>query len=182
MLVGLGGSAGGVEALMQFFGLMPADTGMAFVVVLHLSREHESRLAEVLRAKTGMLVEQVTEPVRVEPNRVYVVPPDKNLYMSDGQIRLAERGQDNGHPAPIDLFFRTLADNYRDRAVAVVLSGAGADGSVGVRRIKEEGGVNIAQEPGEPEYAQMPRAAIETGAGWPSSSPRSARRMCPSDM
>jgi two-component system CheB/CheR fusion protein len=164
MLVGLGASAGGVEALMQFFGLMPDDTGMAFVVVLHLSPEHESRLAEVLRTKTGMPVEQVTEPVRVEPNRVYVIPPDKNLYMSDGHIRLAERGQEDGHPAPVDLFFRTLADNYRDRAVAVVLSGAGADGSVGVRRIKEEGGVTIAQEPGEAEHAQMPRAAVETGA------------------
>jgi PAS domain S-box-containing protein len=164
MLVGLGASAGGVEALMQFFALMPEDTGMAFVVVLHLSPEHESRLAEVLRARTGMEVEQVRGPVRVAPNCVYVVPPDKNLYMADGQIRLAERGREDGHPAPVDLFFRTLADNYRDRAVAVVLSGSGADGSVGVRRIKEEGGVAIAQEPGEAEHAQMPRAAIETGA------------------
>jgi two-component system CheB/CheR fusion protein len=164
MLVGIGASAGGVEALRQFFERMPADTGMAFVVILHLSREHESRLAEVLRAKTGMSVEQVTEPVRVEPNHVYVVPPDKNLYMSDGQICLAERSREDGNPAPVDLFFRTLADSWRERAIAVVLSGAGADGSVGIRRIKEEGGVTIAQEPGEAEHAAMPRAAVETGA------------------
>lgn len=131
MLVGLGVSAGGVEALMQFFSLMPADTGMAFVVVLHLAPEHESRLAEVLRAKTGLPVEQVREPVRVEPNRVYVVPPDRDLYMSDGRIRLAEHGSNGGRLAPIDLFFRTLADNYRERAIAVILSGVGPDGSVG---------------------------------------------------
>jgi two-component system, chemotaxis family, CheB/CheR fusion protein len=164
MLVGIGASAGGVEALMRFFERLPADAGMAFVVILHLSPEHESRLAEVLRSKTRMPVEQVNEPVRVERNRVYVVPPDRNLYMSDGHIRLAERTQDGERPAPIDLFFRTLADSYKEKAIAVVLSGAGADGSVGVRRVKEMGGVSIAQDPSEAEHGAMPRGAVETGA------------------
>ncbi|MBV9927445.1 MAG: PAS domain-containing protein [Acidobacteria bacterium] len=163
MLVGLGASAGGVEALMSFFERMPADAGMAYVVILHISPEHESHLPEVLRARTLMPVLQVNEPVRVEPNRVYVVPPDRDLYMSDGHIQLAERGQD-GRAAPIDLFFRTLADSYRERGIAVVLSGAGTDGSVGVRRVKEMGGVVIAQEPSEAEHAAMPRGAMETGA------------------
>ncbi|MBV9926956.1 MAG: PAS domain-containing protein [Acidobacteria bacterium] len=164
MLVGLGASAGGVEALGQFFERMPADTGMAYVVILHLAPDHESRLAEVLQAKTEMPVLQVREPVRVEPNRVYVVSPDRDLYMADGHIRLAERGEVGGRPAPVDLFLRTLADNYRERAIAVVLSGAGTDGSVGVRRVKELGGVVIAQEPSEAEHAAMPRGAVETGA------------------
>ncbi|HEX8116561.1 MAG TPA: CheR family methyltransferase, partial [Pyrinomonadaceae bacterium] len=164
MLVGLGASAGGIEALMRFFERMPADAGMAFVVILHLSPEHESHLAEVLKAKTRMPVLQVNEPVRVESNRVYVVPPDRDLYMADGHIQLAERGRENGRTAPVDLFFRSLADSYRERAIAVVLSGAGTDGSVGVRRIKEMGGVSIAQDPSEAEHAAMPRGALETGA------------------
>jgi PAS domain S-box-containing protein len=164
MLVGLGASAGGVEALLKFFEHTPADTGMAFVVILHLLPERESQLSEVLRAKTRMPVEQVRETVRVEPNRVYVIPPGRDLYLVDGQIRLAERGPDDGHPMPVDLLFRTLADSYRERAVAVVLSGADADGSVGVRRVREQGGVTIAQDPSEAEYPSMPRAACETGA------------------
>src|SRR3712207_1480245 len=165
MVVGVGASAGGVEALRQFFEHMPADAGLAFVVVLHLAPEHESRLAEVLQAKTRMPVEQVTEPVRVEANHVYVVPPDRDLYMADGQIRLEERTrEEGGRHAPVDLFFRTLADSYRERAIAVVLSGANTDGSVGVTRVKEFGGVSIAQDPAEAEYGAMPRGALETGA------------------
>jgi PAS domain S-box-containing protein len=164
MLVGIGASAGGVEALLQFFENMPDDTGLAFVVILHLAPEHESRLAEVLQAKTRMAVTQVTEPVRVEPNHVYVIPPDRDLYMADGHIRLAERERGEGRTAPVDLFFRTLADSYRDRAIAVVLSGAGTDGSLGLGRIKEQGGVSFAQTLSEAEHGAMPRAAVETGS------------------
>jgi two-component system, chemotaxis family, CheB/CheR fusion protein len=161
MLVGIGASAGGVDALLRLFEATPADGGLAYVVLLHTTN-HDSRLAEVLRAKSTVPVVQVTEAVRVEPNRVYCLPPGKAVSLADGLIRPDGSDETNGH-APIDLFFRTLARDYRDRAVAVVLSGAGADGSLGLGRIREEGGVSIAQDPSEAEHATMPRSAIETG-------------------
>ena len=164
MLVGLGASAGGLNALRQFFERMPTDSGLAFVVILHLSPEHESLLADLLQSKTSMTVTQVTETVKVEPNHVYVIPPEKNLVMVDGRIRLKEREQESVRQVPVDLFFRTLAESYKDRAFAIVLSGAGTDGSLGVRNIKAEGGIAIAQDPLEAEYDGMPRSAIESGA------------------
>jgi two-component system, chemotaxis family, CheB/CheR fusion protein len=164
MLVGLGASAGGLEPLKQFFEMMPPDTGLAFVVIIHLSPEHASSLAELLQNRTRMPVRQVTEPVRVEPNRVYVIPPDKNLVMMDGHIALTGREGEAAKQVPVDLFFRTLAETYKHRAFAAVLSGAGTDGSVGVRSVKEAGGVCIAQDPREAEYEGMPRSAIESGA------------------
>jgi PAS domain S-box-containing protein len=164
MMVGLGASAGGLAALRQFFEKTPSDSGLAFVVILHLSPEHESNLAELLQSKTKMPVTQVNETVKVEPNHVYVIPPEKNLMMADGHIRLTERGVDIAHQVPVDLFFRTLASAYKHRAFAVVLSGAGTDGSVGVRLIKEAGGLAIAQDPVEAEYDGMPKSAIQSGA------------------
>src|SRR5581483_9487967 len=164
MLVGVGASAGGLDALRQFFERLPADSGLTFVVILHLSPEHESVLAELLQSRTKMTVTKVTEAVRVEPNHVYVIPPDRNLVMSDGYIRLTMRERDSLKHVPVDLFFRTLAEHYRQRAIAVVLSGSGTDGSLGVRNIKEAGGIAIAQDPLEAEYDGMPRSAIESGA------------------
>ena len=163
LVVGLGASAGGITALEEFFGLMPDDSGMAFVVVLHLSPEHESNLAAMLQRHTSMPVEQVNETLRVEPNRVYVIPPAKHLLMEEGRIRLAEPPAEPGRRVPIDLLFRTLGAAYREHAIGVVLSGTGSDGTLGLRRIKEEGGVSIAQEPGEAEYEGMPRSAIREG-------------------
>jgi two-component system CheB/CheR fusion protein len=164
MLVGIGASAGGVDALLRFFEKMPSDTGLAFAVVLHTRPDHESHLAEVLQTKTRMPVSQVAEAVRVERNRVYCVPPDKRVSMSDGHIRLDDHAAgENGHSAPIDLFFRELGHVYRDKAIAVVLSGAGADGSLGLGRVREEGGVSLAQDPSDAEHSSMPRNAIETG-------------------
>ncbi|MFN7948647.1 MAG: chemotaxis protein CheB [Blastocatellia bacterium] len=144
MVVGIGASAGGVKALSDFFDHLPADSGMAFVVILHLSPQHKSNLAEVLQARTQMPVSQVTEAVRVEANHVYVIPPVSHLIISDGLIRLAEPEQLRGRRVPIDLFFRSLAEAWESRAIAIVLSGAGADGTLGLRRIKERGGVTLA--------------------------------------
>ena len=165
MLVGIGASAGGVEALMRFFEATPADSGLAYAVVLHAPPEHEGLLAEVLQSKTEMPVRHVTEAVRVERNCVYCVPPDKRVFLSGGHFRLGEpHANGGGHSAPIDLFFRELAQAYKEKAIAVVLSGGGADGSLGLGRIREEGGVSIAQDPSEAAHPAMPHSAIESGS------------------
>ncbi len=162
-VVGLGGSAGSIAALLSFFAAVPADTGLAFVVVLHLSPEHKSSLAELLQRSTAMTVLQVrqTEPVR--PDTVYVIPPGKGLQTMDGQIRLFDLPLDRtrGH-ATVDHFFRTLADTHGPHASAIVLSGLDGDGAIGIKRIKERGGLTIAQDPGEAEYDSMPMSAIGT--------------------
>ncbi|KQW43246.1 MULTISPECIES: CheR family methyltransferase [unclassified Roseateles] len=162
-VVGLGGSAGSIVPLQQFFERMPPDTGMAFVVVLHLSRDHDSNLAEVLQRATTMPVSKVTEAVLVEPNQVYVIPPGKGLRTMDGHLRLFELPSDRTRHVAVDHFFRTLADTQGPHASAVVLSGGDGDGAIGIKRIKERGGLTVAQDPGEAEFDGMPRAAIATG-------------------
>ncbi len=163
-VVGLGASAGGLKALIQFFELMPASSGMAFVVIMHLSPKHESHSADLLQNVTMMPVTQVNETVRVEPNRVYVIPPTKYLAMTNGFISLSEPKDTRTQHVAVDLFFRTLAESKRDRAIGIVLSGTGSDGSVGLKRLKEQGGVTLAQSPDEAEYDGMPRNAIGSGA------------------
>jgi two-component system CheB/CheR fusion protein len=162
-IVGLGASAGGIGALKTFFSHMPPDSGMAFVVIVHLSPQHESHLAQVVQVSTPMPVAQVQTRVRVEPNCVYVVPPNRSLAMVDGHLDVSEIRRIEERRAPIDIFFRTLADTHRSHAIAVVLSGTGADGSMGLKRIKEEGGICLVQEPSEAEYSEMPRNSIATG-------------------
>jgi two-component system, chemotaxis family, CheB/CheR fusion protein len=162
-VVGIGASAGGIAPLRQFFEGVSRDSGMAYVVILHLSPQHESNLPELLQHRTMLPVMQVNEPVKVEPNHVYVIPPMKYLVMSDGMIRLTDPERPHGHPTAIDLFFRSLADAYGKDAVAILLSGVGADGTIGIGRIKEQGGFAIAQDPDEAEYDNMPRSAIDAG-------------------
>jgi len=142
---------------------MPADSGMAFVVIMHLSPQHESHAAAILQTTTRMSVIQVNAVVRVEPNHVYVIPPTMNLTMSDGHIRLSVPERPFGRHVAIDLFLRTLADTHGTQAVCIVLSGMGADGSVGIKRVKEAGGIAMVQEPRDAEYDAMPRNAINTG-------------------
>ena len=163
-IVGIGASAGGLAALQQFFGQLPAGSGMAFVVILHLSPKHESNVAEILQRTTAMPVVQVQGPAAIRANHVYIIPPTSYLAMNDGQLRLApsERAGGGAHSA-IDLFFRTLAQVHGERGMCVVLSGTGSDGAVGLTRVKEAGGVTLAQTPGDAEYDGMPRAAIATG-------------------
>jgi two-component system, chemotaxis family, CheB/CheR fusion protein len=161
-VVGIGASAGGVKAVKEFLAHVPGDSGMAFVVILHLSPDHESRLAEVLRGSTAMPVTQVNELVAVRPNHVYVVPPDQSLSMVDGHLAVSPRTRIEERRAPIDIFFRTLGESHHSRAVGVVLSGTGADGSMGLKRIKENGGLCFAQDPGDAEYSDMPRNSIAT--------------------
>ncbi len=152
MVVGIGASAGGIKALKRFFSLMPTDSGMAFVVILHLLPHHESNLAAIFQTQTAMPVTQVCETVKVEPNHIYVIPPDKNLAMVDGHIELTEPQKSRGRRTAIDLFFRIPADAYGKNAVAVVLSGTGS----------EHGGFTLVQDPSEAEYDGMPLSAIAT--------------------
>ena len=162
-VVGLGGSAGGLAALQAFFAAMPVDGGMAFVVIMHLSPEHDSILAELLQRTTAMPVLQVQGRVKVEADHVYVIPPAKHLSMDDEHLILSEPARRSGKHVAVDLFFRTLADTHGPRAAAVVLSGADGDGAIGIKRIKERGGLAVVQEPNEAEHDSMPRAAIATG-------------------
>ncbi|MDO9216843.1 MAG: CheR family methyltransferase, partial [Lacisediminimonas sp.] len=162
-VVGLGASAGGLSALIKFFENTPVNSGMAFVVVLHLSPTHESNVDAILQRVTGMPVRQVMESVPIEANHVYVIAPDRQLTMTDNILKVNAQERPPGRHVVVDLFFRSLAEAHRERAMAVVLSGAGGDGSGGVPWIKEQGGIIIAQDPEDAEHDEMPRAAIDTG-------------------
>ena len=166
VVIGIGASAGGISALRAFFANARPDTGAAFVVILHLSPDHDSRLAEVLQAATTMPVKQVRDRVCLEPDHVYVIPPNGNLVMQDGDVVVTEVVGLEQRRSPVDIFFRALADSHESSAVAVVLSGTGSDGSRGIKRIKERGGLTIAQDPAESEYDDMPRHSIASGVDY----------------
>ena len=162
LIVGIGASAGGIQALQQFFKQVPANSDMAYVVILHLSPDHDSKLVEVLQHVSNIPVRQVTEETKVEANQVYVVPPNKHLMMSDGSIVVSPNMHEEDRRAPVDIFFRTLANSHGSRSICVVLSGTGANGSMGLKRIKEMGGAAFVQNPREAEFNEMPRNAIAT--------------------
>ncbi|HEX5838606.1 MAG TPA: CheR family methyltransferase [Anaerolineales bacterium] len=161
-VVGIGASAGGLEALRTFFSALSPDTGMAFVVVTHLHPEHESHLAELLQKYTPMPAAQVTKLTRVKPDHIYVIPPNRTINMTDTHLDTAEFNEPRGRRTPIDIFFRSLASETRE-PIAIILSGGGTDGSVGVKDIKEVGGLIMVQQPEDAEYDSMPRAALSTG-------------------
>jgi two-component system, chemotaxis family, CheB/CheR fusion protein len=163
LVVGIGASAGGIEALRAFFANVPQRTGAAYVVILHLSPDHDSKLAEVLQTTASIPVTQVTQPVNVEADHVYVVAPNKRMEIVDGALSLSEMTQREHRRSPVDVFFRALADAHGSRSVGIVLSGTGPNGSAGLKQVKEYGGLTIAQSPGEAAYADMPNNAIATG-------------------
>jgi two-component system, chemotaxis family, CheB/CheR fusion protein len=162
-IVGLGGSAGSIEALQAFFTTMPSRTGLAFVVVIHLSSEHQSVLNEVVQRCTRMNVVKVEGPVRVEPDTVYVIPPGRALQADNGRLSLGDLPDGRSRHVVVDIFFRTLADTHGAHAAAVVLSGMDGDGAIGIKRIKERGGLTVAQDPDQAQQGSMPRSAIGTG-------------------
>jgi two-component system CheB/CheR fusion protein len=162
VIVAIGASAGGVNALQGLFGALPERTGAAFVVVVHLDPERRSEMPQILAARTKMPVVQVHDGEHLLADHVYVIPPDRQLQLFDHQISVQEFDDPRGQRTPIDLFFRSMAERLGD-GCAVVLSGAGSDGAIGVRAIKEGGGIVLVQEPSEAEYASMPRAAIASG-------------------
>lgn len=161
-VVGSGASAGGVRALQQLFAALPEKTGAAFVVVVHLHPDLRSEMSNILAARTHMPVLQVGEPVPLKADHVYVIPPDRRLHISNDEIATAEFEEPRGKRAPMDLFFRSLAEQHGD-GCAVILTGAGSDGAVGVRAVKESGGIILVQDPNEAEFPSMPRSAIATG-------------------
>ncbi len=165
-IVGVGASAGGLGAFESFFSGFPAgtDPGMAFVLVQHLAPDHKSILAELIRKLTHLEVFEVEEGMQVRINCVYVIPPARDLALLNGKLQLLEPAAPRGLRLPIDFFFRSLAEDQNELAIAVVLSGTGSDGSVGVRAIKGEGGLVMAQLPASTEFEGMPRSAIATGA------------------
>lgn len=162
-IVGIGASAGGLEAFEQFFKHMPVDSGLAFVLIPHLSPEHKSMLPELLRRYTQMETVQVEGNMKVNPNRVYIIPPNKDLAISKGILSLEMPTEQRGIRHPIDYFFRSLAIDKGERAICVILSGTGSEGALGLRAIKGEGGLVLVQDPKEAKYNGMPESAIATG-------------------
>ena len=163
VIVLIGASAGGVQALQNFFGALPACTGAAFVVVVHLDPTHHSEMPSIIAARTKMPVVQIGERQRLEADHVYVIAPDRRLQIVDHEIESLHFDEPRGRRAPIDLFFRSLAEQLGD-GFAVILSGAGSDGALGARAVKEAGGIVLVQDPNEAEYSSMPRSAIAAGA------------------
>ena len=162
-IVGSGASAGGLKALGVFFDSLPANTGMAFVVITHLHPEHESHLAELLQRHTKMPTMQVNEMVSVNANHIYIIPPNRSILMTDTHLETREFDEPHGRRTPIDHFFRSMAASGHPNPVAVILSGGGTDGSVGIKDVKEVGGIIMVQDPEDAEYDSMPRAALNTG-------------------
>ncbi len=161
--IGVGASAGGLEALEDFLAPMPDDTGMAFIVVQHLSPDYKSMMAELLSRKTSMRVAQIEDGVKPEANCIYLIPPKKNLQIYHAQLFLTEQLRDTGLYLPIDIFFRSLAVDQGKKAVGVILSGTGSDGTLGIRAIKEHGGMIMVQTCSHAKFDGMPKSAIETG-------------------
>jgi two-component system CheB/CheR fusion protein len=164
-VVGLGASAGGLAAFEAFFSGMPADSdpGMAFVLVQHLAPDHKSLLTELIGRYTRMQVFEVEDGMRVQPNCAYIIPPNRDMAFLNGALQLLEPAAPHGRRLPIDFFFRSLAQDQGERAIGIVLSGTGSDGTLGVRAIKGEGGMVMAQTPATTEYDGMPRNALATG-------------------
>ncbi len=162
-VVGIGASAGGLAALKTFFANIPPDSGVAFVVVVHLSPEHKSHLAAVLQPHVRFPVQQVTEDTSLEANHLYIIPPNANLSTIDTHLRLSQLEEHRRERAPIDYFFRTLAKAHDGHSIAVILTGTGTDGTLGIKEIKNRGGMVFVQDPNEAEYDGMPQSAIASG-------------------
>ena len=162
-IVGMGGSAGALEAFEQFFNNMPAENGLAFVLVTHMDPTHKGMMPELLGRCTEMAVVQVEDSMVVRPNHVYIIPPNKDMSILHGTLHLLEPSTSRGIRTPIDFFLRHLAADQEDRAVAIIMSGMGTDGTLGVKAMKEHLGLVLAQDPRSAKYDSMPKSAIGTG-------------------
>jgi two-component system, chemotaxis family, CheB/CheR fusion protein len=163
-IVGIGASAGGIDALSRFLSGMPADSGLAFIIVLHLDPTRESGLAPLLARHTPMPVVEITDGIRTEANTVYVIAPDKSLTINGDRLCLSKPAEPRGHRHPVDVLFASLAEQRRERAIGIVLSGSGNNGSHGLNEIKANGGMTLAQNPETAQFDGMPRSAIAAGA------------------
>ena len=161
-VVGIGSSAGGLEALSKIFSNMPTDSGAAFVLIQHLDPSHKSSMVELLKRYTSMEVIEIQEGMRVEANKLYVTPPNKNIGLINGVLHLAVPKEPHGLRRPIDFFFQSLAEDTGDYGIGIILSGFGSDGTIGIRSIKSMGGMIIAQDPDSAISGSMPSSAIDT--------------------
>ncbi len=161
-IVGIGASAGGLEALKQLFSTMPADTGMAFVVIQHLDPNHPGVMPELLQSCTAMPVRQATDQLQVKPNHVYVIPPNRSMTLVQGLLNVYPPLETKGIRLPIDLFFRSLAEYRKEKSIGIILSGMGSDGCLGLQAIKESDGTVLIQDPATAKFDGMPCSAIAT--------------------
>ncbi len=162
-VVGVGASAGGLEAFKRLIRAIPETSGMAFILVQHLEPNHESLLTEILQKSTSIPVGEVTHNVHIVPNHIYIIPANKLLTASEGRLQLSSRFPSNERNMPIDLFFTSLAEVYQSRAIGVVLSGTAMDGTQGLKAIRDHGGTTFAQEQGSAAFRGMPQSAIDAG-------------------
>jgi two-component system CheB/CheR fusion protein len=162
-IVGIGASAGGLEAFEQFFRNVPPDCGMAFVLASHLDPDHDSLLTEILQRATTMQVVEATDQVKVEPNHVYVLPPNRDMAIFHGALQLNEPEMPRGQRMVIDSFLRSLAEDQGEKAIGIILSGTGTDGTLGLRAIQGAGGITLVQDPATAKYDGMPVSAIHAG-------------------
>jgi two-component system, chemotaxis family, CheB/CheR fusion protein len=160
-IVGIGASAGGLEALEQFFKNMPKDNGMAFVVIQHLDPTHIGIMPQLLQRYTSMKVLQATDGLKVKPGFVYIIPPNKSLSILNGVLLLFDPVGSRGLRLPVDIFFRALAEEMHEKSIGVIMSGMGSDGSLGLKAIKEKNGIVLVQDPASAKFDGMPRCAIE---------------------
>ena len=163
-IVGIGASAGGLDAFKKFFSAMPADSGMAFVLIQHLDPTRESLTAELVGTYTRMRVVQVEDGMRVEANRVYVIPPNKYLSIRERTLRLSAPTAPRSLRMAVDFFLRSLAEDQHERAIGIILSGTGTDGTLGLKEIKAAGGMTMVQDPQTAQHDGMPRSAIASGS------------------
>ena len=162
-VVGIGASAGGLKPIEEFFDHMPTDSGMAFVIVQHLSPDFKSLMDELLARHTSMAIHKVSDGVEIQPNSIYLIPPEKNMAMSKGRLLLTDKAETRGLSLPIDIFFSSLATDAANHSIAIVLSGTGSDGSRGIKDVREAGGLVLVQSIESAPFDGMPRAAIKTG-------------------
>ncbi len=162
-IIAVGASAGGLEALKSFFKKIPADDNNSYVVIQHLSPDYKSMMGELLKKNTNLPIVQIADQMEVKPGHVYLIPPASNLTLEDNLLRLQDKPQNQQLNLPIDLFFESLAEQREERAIGVILSGTGSDGTRGARAIKENNGMIMVQEPSEAKFDGMPKSAINTG-------------------
>ena len=161
--IGIGASAGGLEALQTLLQNLPTDTGACFIIVQHLSPDFKSMMLELLSKHTSMQIQNVQDVMQVKPNTIYLIPPKKNMMIAQGELFLSDKMPDSGLNLPIDIFFRSLSEDQQHKAIGIILSGTGSDGSRGIKALKEAGALVIAQEPESAKFDGMPNSAINTG-------------------
>ncbi|MDP3334358.1 MAG: chemotaxis protein CheB, partial [Methylococcaceae bacterium] len=162
-IVGIGASAGGLEAFEQFFHVIPADSGMAFVLIPHLDPSHASLLVDILQRATKIPVIEAEDQMSVQPDHVYIIPPNRDMEILHGELQLNVPATPRGQRLPIDSFLRSLADDQQENAIAIILSGTGSDGTQGARSVCGAGGIIMVQEPVSAKYEGMPNSVIHAG-------------------